>query len=181
MVMVTRKMVVVVMGRGGGHNSGQNGGSRPPIQYTTYTGPQMAMASAMIFTSDDWKYKLTQALCDKLKELKIRAKAQSQSNIHNSTPKSTYNANSSQSQPSQSSSPAPVPGNSLRQMLSKAHSRPPSQVNTVQCTYLIHHVDVQSSGALIDGGANGGHGGSDVRVMWEPISWLMSLALVLSH
>jgi hypothetical protein len=52
-------------------------------------------------------------------------------------------------------------------MLSNSHSRPPSQVNTIQCTYLIHRIDVQSSGALIDGGANGGLGGSDVRVMWE--------------
>jgi uncharacterized membrane protein YgcG len=40
-------------GRGGGHNNGQNGGSRPHIQYTTYTGPHMTMAPAMIFTSDD--------------------------------------------------------------------------------------------------------------------------------
>jgi hypothetical protein len=30
-----------------------------------------------------------------------------------------------------------------------------------------HCIDVQSSGALIDGGATGGLGGSDVRVMWE--------------
>jgi hypothetical protein len=57
-------------GRGGGHHNGQNGGSRPPIQYTPYTGPQMTMAPAMIFTSDDWKYKLTPAQCDKLKKLK---------------------------------------------------------------------------------------------------------------
>jgi hypothetical protein len=61
-------------GRGGGHNNGQNGGSSPPIQYTTYSGPQMTMAPAMIFTSYDWKYKLTQAQRDKLKELNIRAR-----------------------------------------------------------------------------------------------------------
>jgi hypothetical protein len=128
------------------------------------------MAPAMIFMSEDWKYKLTQAQCDKLKELKIRDKAQSQSNTHNSTPNSSYNANSTQSQPSQSPPPAlaaPVPGNSLHQMLSNSHSRPTSQVNTIQCTYSIHRIDVQSSGAFIDGGANGGLGGTDVRVMGE--------------
>jgi hypothetical protein len=48
-----------------------------------------------------------------------------------------------------------------------SHSRPPSQVNTVQCTYSIHRIDVQSSGALIDSGSNGGLGGSDVPVMGE--------------
>jgi hypothetical protein len=125
-------------GRSGGHHNGQNGGSGSPIQYTTYPGPQMTVAPAMIIMSEDWKYKLTQAQHDKLKELKIRA--QSQYYNHNSTPNSTYNANSTQSQPSQSSPPAPaapVPLNSLRQMLSNSHSRPPSQVNNVQCTYSI--------------------------------------------
>jgi hypothetical protein len=53
-------------GRGGGHNTGQNGGTKPPIQYTKYTGPQMSMAAPMIFSSDDWKNKLTQAQRDKL-------------------------------------------------------------------------------------------------------------------
>jgi hypothetical protein len=52
-------------GRGGGHNNGQNGGTKPPIQYTKYTGPQMSMAAPMIFSSDDWKNKLTQAQRDK--------------------------------------------------------------------------------------------------------------------
>jgi hypothetical protein len=63
-------------GRGGGHNNGQNGGTKPPIQYTKYTGPKMSMAAPMIFTSEDWKNKLTQAQRDKLKELKIRVKSQ---------------------------------------------------------------------------------------------------------
>jgi hypothetical protein len=51
----------------------------------------------------------------------------------------------------------------LHLMLSNSHSHPPSQVNTVQYTYLIHVIDVQSSGALINGGANGGLGSSDVH------------------
>jgi hypothetical protein len=148
---------------GGGHNNGQNGGNKPSIQYTKYTGPQISMAAPMIFPSEDWNNKLTQAQRDKLKELKVRAKSQPQSNNHNSTPSSTYNANATQSQPS----PPSVPGNILRQMLSNSHLRAPTQINTVHCTYSIHHVDIQSSGALFDGGSNGGLGGSDVRVMWE--------------
>jgi hypothetical protein len=55
-------------------------------------------------------------------------------------------------------------------MLSNSHSRAPTQINTVQWTYSIYRVDIQSSGALIDGGANGDLGGSDVRVMWETYS-----------
>jgi hypothetical protein len=164
-VVKTTKMV----GRGGGHNNGQNGGTKPPIQYTKYTGPQMAMAAPMIFSSDDWKNKLPQAQRDKLKELKIRAKSKTQSNNHNSTPSSTYNANATQSQPSPPADP-PVPGNNLRQMLSNSHSHAPTQINTVHCTYSINRVDIQSSGALIDGGSNGGLGGSDVRVLWETYS-----------
>jgi hypothetical protein len=55
-------------------------------------------------------------------------------------------------------------------MLSNSHSRAPTQINTVHCTYSINCVDIQSSRALIDGGATGGLGGSDVRVMWETYS-----------
>jgi hypothetical protein len=154
-------------GRGGGHNNGHNGGNKPPIQYTKYTGPQMSMAAPMIFTSEDWKNKLTQAQRDKLKELKIGAKSQTKSINHNSTPTSTYNGNVTQSQPSPPATP-PVPGNNLRQMLSNSHSRAPTQINTVHLTE--YCVDIQSSGALINGGANGGLGGSDVRVMWETYS-----------
>jgi hypothetical protein len=104
-----------------------------------------------------------------LKELKARAKAQSQNNSsnQNSTPSSMYNANSTKSQ---QSSPPPVssaPGSGLCQMLSNLHLRLPSQVNTVHCTYSMHNINIQSSGALIDGAANGGLGRYDVHVMWE--------------
>jgi hypothetical protein len=126
----------------------------------------MSMAAPMIFTPEDWKNKLTQAQRDKLKEFKIRAKSQTQSNNHNSTPSSTYNANATQSHPSPPAAPQ-VPGNNLHQMLSNSHLHAPTQINTVHCTYSIHCVDIQSSGALIDGGANGGLGGSDVRITWE--------------
>jgi hypothetical protein len=129
----------------------------------------MSMAAPMIFMSEDWKNKLTQAQRDKLKKLKIMAKSQTQSNNHNSTPSSTYNANANQSQPFPPATP-PVHGNDLRQMLSNSHSRAPTQINTVHCTYSIHCGDIQSSGALIDGGTYGGLGGSDVRVMWETYS-----------
>jgi hypothetical protein len=129
----------------------------------------MQMTPPMIFSTDDWKNKLTQAQHDKLKELKARAKAQSQNQSpnQNSTPSSKFNANSTQSQPSSQSQNTSAPCNGLRQMLSNSHSRPPSQVNTVHCTYSTHNVNIQSAGALIDGGANGGLGGSDVCVMWE--------------
>jgi hypothetical protein len=129
----------------------------------------MSMAAPMIFTSEDWKNKLTQTQCDKSNEQKLRAKSQSQSNNHNSTPSSTYNANATQSQPSPPAA-HPVPGNKLHQMISNSHLRAPTQINTVCCIYSIHRVDIQFSGALTDDGANGGLGGSDVRVMWEMYS-----------
>jgi hypothetical protein len=127
------------------------------------------MATPMIFTSDYWMNKLTQAQRDTLKELKIRAMSQTQSNHHNCAPSSTYNANATQSHPSPTATP-PVPGNNLRQMLSNSHLRASTQINTVHCTYSIHCVDIQPSGDLIDGCANGGLRGSDVRVMWETYS-----------
>jgi hypothetical protein len=123
----------------------------------------MSMVAPMIFLSDDWKNKLTQAQRNKFK---IRAKAQGLQNNHNSTPSSTYNSNMTQSQlsPSPPATP-PVLGNRLRHMQLNSHSRALSQVNTVQYWYSIHHIEVQSPGSIIDGVVNGGLGGSDFCIM----------------
>jgi ABC-type phosphate transport system permease subunit len=69
-VMVNRKMLVVVMEGVGAAIIMARMAAQGHLSNTLHIlVPKMAMAPAMIFTSDDWKYKL-----------KIRAKAQSQSN-----------------------------------------------------------------------------------------------------
>ena len=57
-------------------------------------------------------------------------------------------------------------------MLSNSASRAPStQINTCKVTYSVHQHTRQVSGALIDGGANGGLSGSDVRVLSESLNY----------
>ena len=118
----------------------------------------------MIFTTDDWE-KLSGTQKTKLKELKANAKAQ-----YNS--QSSYNVNQSQSSPSSqsSSSPTDPSNNGIRSVLSNSTSRVSFQQNTCQCTYSIHQHQSKPSGALIDGGANGGLSGSDVRVLSETLN-----------
>jgi hypothetical protein len=56
-------------------------------------------------------------------------------------------------------------------MLSNSTSRTPSSViNTCNCTYSVNQHKQRISGALIDGGANGGLSGSDVRVISKTLS-----------
>ena len=162
-------------GRGRGHksrdrNNGNNGGrgAHPSTKsYTTYTGAQMVMDAKMSFSSDDWK-KLTNTQKTKLRELKANARA----STNNQSSYSTNNA--TQSQPSSSIAPSSTPSqtqNSLRNVLSNSTSRVSFQQNTCKCTYSIHQHQTKTSGALVDGGANGGLSGSDVRVLSETLNF----------
>jgi hypothetical protein len=118
---------------------------------------------------------LTQVQRDDLKELNIKAKAQS----NNSASFPTFNSNSTRKSPPPTTTATPVPGSALCQMLSNSHSHTPSQV-TVHCTYSMHRV-ASAPGALIDGGATGGHGVADVHVilntmrLWTSPAWVTNL------
>ena len=146
-------------GRGGNHNTYSG-------QYTKYTGPQMQMEAKMIFSREDWA-KLSQSQKDKLKELKAKAKAKAQNNNTNA-----YNASSSQTQPSAPAEPTSTnSNNNIRNLLSNSTSRAPStQINTCKLKYSIHQHERGVSGALIDGGANGGLSGADVRVISKSLA-----------
>jgi hypothetical protein len=123
------------------------------INYTKFTGPQMTVEAKMIFATDYWYNKLTDAQRKKLKVLKAKAKAQ---NNNNSPVSQTYNNNSSETQPS----PVVSPKSGICNMLFNSTSRTPSSViNTCNCTYSVNQHKQRISGALIDGGANGGLSG----------------------
>jgi hypothetical protein len=161
----------------GGQGNGGRGSSKSTRPFTTYTGPQMVMQPNMFFSQDDWKNKLTQEQRNKLSEIK-RNKNQY------STPNSSYTLNITESSvptqqtssdvtPSSTLSPLPGnqiaqpnPGHNIRQLLSNAGGR---QQFTCIHRYRISKQSLRSSGALIDGGANGGMSGADVRVISETL------------
>jgi hypothetical protein len=124
----------------------------------------MTMEAKMIFSTDYWHNKLTDAQRNKLKDLKAKAKAQN----HNNSPVSqNYNNKSSETQPA----PVVNPNSGICNMLFNSTSRTPSSaINTCNCTYSVNQHKQRISGALTDGGANGGLSGSDVRVISETLS-----------
>jgi hypothetical protein len=77
-------------------NNGK-GSNNKNINYTKFTGPQMTMEAKMIFYTDDWHNKLTDAQRKKLKDLEAKVKAEN----NNSPVSQTYNNNSSETQPEQ--------------------------------------------------------------------------------
>jgi hypothetical protein len=162
-------------GRGNGGRGGNNNNqNQHNTTFTKYTGAQMVMEAKMSFSRDDWK-KLTDAQKAKLKELKANAKAKAAAQSNNTTSYSNHNATQSQSNsyvaPSSSSSPAGQSSNGIRNVLSNNTSRVSFQQNTCQCTYSINQHQAKPSGALVDGGANGGLSGSDVRVLSETLNF----------
>jgi Reverse transcriptase (RNA-dependent DNA polymerase) len=170
--------------RGGaaGRGSGRGGGSNR-TNYTKYTGPNMTMLATMIFTRDDWKNKLTEAQKTKLIELKKDKK----DSITRPSPSSTsLSVNSTQIQPTAPAAAVPstiAPGNTIRNLLSNSTARDASNVdgtappqisyggrtyslNTCAIQYAVSQHDTSTrKGSLIDGGANGGMSGADVRVI----------------
>jgi len=169
-------------GNGGrGRNSGRGNSGRGTnsdyfknLPKTPYTGPNMTLRADMYFTPEDWA-KMTDTQKTKLRELKQKAK-QAKAN----TTASAYNTNSTIVQPTEL--PATAPTNNIRSLLSNAMSRDaatiPQQVTYGGRTYTLSssciHYNVNTSqgtpcGALIDGGANGGMSGADVRVLSESL------------
>ena len=178
--------------RGGGHQRGGRGAGQHRT-FTTYTGPNMVLTSNMFFSKDDWHNKLTEAQRTKLKDLK-REKLHKTSVSSNT---SVVQVHSTNLQPS-SIIPTPVclqpslPGNPIRNLLSNAAARaptepdpsstvsPPRQVSFAGNTYTMNHCDIvynisqqeihAGTGALLDGGANGGMSGSDVKLIHQSLS-----------
>ena len=157
-------------GRGGNHSNNNTNQNQSNRSYTPYTGAQMVMEAKMSFSSDDWK-KLTSTQKAKLKELKANAKAQSNSQSSYSNYNAAQSQPSSNVAPSSNSSSASPSTNGIRNVLSNSTSRVSFQQNTCQCTYSINKHQTKASGALVDGGANGGLSGSDVRVLSETLNF----------
>jgi Reverse transcriptase (RNA-dependent DNA polymerase) len=186
-------------GRGDrGQRSAGRGSNQPTRTYTKYTGSQMTMTANMRFSTDDYA-KLTKEQKSKLYELKQQSKNTNNSTTTTTPSPTNVQVNSSQVQPQPTSSPLAVtpsnPGTNVRQLLSNSSAcepvtvtansttvTTPSQLsygghtynlslNKCTITYSIsEHVISDPSGALIDGGANGGMSGSDVRVLSETIN-----------
>jgi hypothetical protein len=143
----------------------------------------MVMKAGMFFKFDDWKNKLSKAQKSKLLDFKEAAKAAKGGKNNFS---SSYNVNNLECNPTilpDSSSnvtlPSSNPGANVRQVLSNSTSRDPDTIvpqqvtfagrayslNVCKCIYNINKYETTSHGALLDGGANGGMSGSDVRVL----------------
>ena len=144
--------------------SGRNGKSNTSQrQYTTYAGPNMQMESNMSFHPDDWKNKLSSNQKSKLIELKKQAK-----NNRNNSSSLSFNVHQTETESSSAHSAATVPssntGINIRHALSNGSAR---TTYSCACTYSINQHESKASGALIDGGANGGMSGSDMRLVSE--------------
>jgi hypothetical protein len=175
-------------GRNPGRGNSFQAGKESTKTFTKYTGSTMEMEVNMIFSPTDWA-KLTVEQKKKLAALKRkRNEARNSSNSSVSTvtfPASTVQVNATQVQPvSTPVSVAAAPGTNVRQLLSYNTStdspsavssvQPPSQLSFGGRTYslngcsLKYHISSQvisTRGSLIDGGANGGMSGSDVRII----------------
>ena len=161
------------------NNNGQNNSN--VREHTKYTGPNMPMHHSYIFSKSDWN-KMTMSQRDKLKELKIKERANATQTATNTQSNRQTRVNSTLITPS-ATVPTPVstipipttttpvvstqPGNTVRQVLSVSASRPPANVtpipipshtrtvNITACniSYRINQSDQkQGSGSLIDGG-----------------------------
>ena len=176
--------------RGFTPRSGPNKNNNAPRTYTTYTGPSMAMTASMFFSKSDWP-KLTKD--QRTKFLELRKKARDNKGTPTPRPQPSFQANATQvaagppAAPSPTVAvPVPASGANIRHLLSNSaardantsgaanHDPPPAQLSFGGRTYTLStckvHYSLQkhvssSSGSLIDGGANGGMSGSDVRVL----------------
>ena len=168
-------------------NSSDSKDNSSKRQWTKYTGPDMVMKPHMFFKRQDY-FKLTQDQKTQLKRLHEQAK---NSTSPNTTIASTYNVNTSNTTPSVPSSDY-QPDSSIRQLLSNRAARssnseqpgvnfqsPPVKeiiqnghkyriVNMADTHYHVGNSKrVSNQGSLIDGGANGGMAGKDVKVIEE--------------
>ena len=183
-------------GRGGGGGGGRGNPfpgrgysgaprtPRPDLVYTTVTGPNMVMKANMIFKSDEWN-KLSAAQKSQLRVAKnIPPKPSPSPN----PPPTQINATDIQPNPIPTvpNPSVPTPTDShLRQVLSNRTVRTTNAdnnqvtfngqtyqriTNTVNVSYQMHNAARHShQGSLIDGGANGGMSGSDVRILEQTL------------
>ena len=182
--------------RGSRSSSNNNNSNNRTSQnrQTPYTGPNMVMTENTFFSRDDYR-QLTQTQKDQLRELHERRRMRLQASSATHAPAHSivvHTATQAASSPPSSMVATPSDGGShLRQVLSQAHSRVPDshtamtqvidntsprQISYNGRTYtqmlhnLVYKVNLHSfehSGSLIDGGANGGMSGNDVRVLDE--------------
>jgi hypothetical protein len=158
---------------------------RSDLIYTTVTGPTMVMKANMKFRVEEWK-KLTPAQKSSLRVAKGLPSLPP-------TPRSSYSTNV---QPTPTPTPEPTNVNlptatndgtsHLRQVLSNKSSRTTNFetdnqivhngftyqriVNHTNIVYHVHNANrLAHTGALMDGGANGGMSGSDVRVIEQTL------------
>ena len=156
-------------------------------QWTKYTGSDMEMKPDMVFKRKEY-LKLTQAQKKQLKEVKEKAKT---SGSPVTTVSSQYAISNTSVTPQGLSQPEHS-DTSIRQLLSNRASRTsdqqnvnfPSQpvqeimygdhkyrlVNMSKIFYHVsNHMQVDHQGSLIDGGANGGLAGSDMRLLEDTL------------
>jgi hypothetical protein len=150
-------------------------------KYTPYTGPDMTLTAGMSFTTADW-LQLTPTQQQTLKRLNSKKKS-SAVNQHTTTPAlPPAPAVTLEPPPPPVTPAAPAPGSHIRHVLSAAASRNadtfqhPQQIISNGRTYTLNQVcthtpptphdpPIPSVSSLIDGGANGGMSGCDVRVL----------------
>jgi Reverse transcriptase (RNA-dependent DNA polymerase) len=175
------------------HQSGRSSNfSQKPKAFTKYTGPNMTITADMIFSKADY-FKLSDSQKTKLRTLKAQAKAPNTSSTNTSINRSSVST-PSDSAPTSTTPPA---DHSIRSVLSSNSSKslswktpvasaassdssPPTQImhlgrtytlNTFSVSYKVsQHVHIPPpTGSLVDGGANGGLSGSDVRVLMSSL------------
>jgi hypothetical protein len=126
-----------------------------------------------------WK-RLTADQKTKMKELaaqKRKQRAQTTVHLNNASTETTVATPSPHVATTPTSSASP----DIRQLLSNSTSRDPNPTQLVfngrtytlnysHCTYNVHQTVREPRGDLIDGGANGGLGGSDVVVLHETLN-----------
>jgi Reverse transcriptase (RNA-dependent DNA polymerase) len=170
-------------GRGGGRGTGAHGRGRGRGAYverifTTVTGHNMEMKANMKFQPEEW-IKLSPAQQLKIKNLRTSA---------TSTPPS-YQAHATVTAPAPVPSVTETAGSNIRSVLSARAARSTNDdsataqqvtvnghtyqriTNAANVKYHVNQSSVMShKGSLIDGGANGGMSGSDVRVIETTLS-----------
>ena len=169
------------------NNNNKNGNQQSNKPLTAYTGPNMVMQPGMRFSSSDWA-KLTKPQKDKIYEFIKIKKQQNRTSTTTVNNSETNTSNNIPTTPSTTTTTTPPINTTttnncdIRHLLSHNTSREsssvPSQVvidgrtyhlSFGNRTYSVHQNIQNPIGSLIDGGANGGLGGSDVVVICETL------------
>ena len=184
-------------GRGNGANSHSSSSSSTPRNLTPYTGPNMTLTEDTYFSAEDYRRltaaqrdNLRELHANKRNRRQANSTTQSTSSASSvPSPTSTMNISNANQQPTTVATAVTTPdnGSHLRQVLSQASNRSttstaqsdtaPLQISFQGRTYSQMHTKFTYSisqrqsnthtGSLLDGGANGGMSGDDVRVIAE--------------